>query len=168
MIDEEKQIDNTADQQGETSEGKRPMTSETTVETMNLNDDSEANTPVTAQANPTSDPATVDENTVAEAGVTGTEVQEALSEMAKQVELLKAQLEERNNQYVRIAADFDNFRKRSQKEKEDLEQQVKRNTILELLPIVDNFERARSQFNNLQTDDSNYLIDSLIKLIQFC
>jgi len=36
------------------------------------------------------------------------------------------------------------------KEKEDLEQQVKRNTITELLPVVDNFERARSQLK--QTD----------------
>jgi molecular chaperone GrpE len=45
---------------------------------------------------------------------------------------------------MRIGADFENYRKRNQKEKEDLEQQVKRNTITELLPIVDNFERARA------------------------
>ncbi len=52
---------------------------------------------------------------------------------------------------MRIAADFDNFRKRTAKEKEDLEQQVKRNTLNELLPVVDNFERARSQIKP-QTD----------------
>jgi molecular chaperone GrpE len=46
---------------------------------------------------------------------------------------------------MRIAADFDNFRKRTAKEKEELEQQIKRVTITELLPVVDNFERARSQ-----------------------
>ncbi|KJH70019.1 nucleotide exchange factor GrpE [Aliterella atlantica] len=62
-----------------------------------------------------------------------------------QIAALKAQVEERTNQYLRIVADFDNFRKRSQKEKEDLEQQIKGNTITELLPVVDNFERARSQ-----------------------
>jgi len=39
MIDEEKQIDNTADRQNDTSEVKRAMTSEATAETMNLNDE---------------------------------------------------------------------------------------------------------------------------------
>ncbi|MBE9177038.1 nucleotide exchange factor GrpE [Oculatella sp. LEGE 06141] len=77
--------------------------------------------------------------------------QAALSEMSQMVESLKAQLEDRTGQYVRIAADFDNFRKRTQKEKEDLEQQVKCSTIVELLPVVDNFERARSQIKP-QTD----------------
>ena len=68
----------------------------------------------------------------------------ALAGLTQQIESLKVQLEERNIQYMRIAADFENYRKRTQKEKEDLDVQVKRNTILELLPIVDNFERARS------------------------
>jgi len=68
-----------------------------------------------------------------------------------QIAALKAQVDERTNQYLRIVADFDNFRKRSQKEKEDLEQQIKGNTITELLPVVDNFERARSQLKP-QTD----------------
>jgi molecular chaperone GrpE len=49
------------------------------------------------------------------------------------------------SQYLRIAADFDNFRKRSSKEKEDIEAQVKCSTITELLSVVDNFERARTQ-----------------------
>ncbi len=62
-----------------------------------------------------------------------------------ELESLKAQLDERSSQYMRIAADFENYRKRTLKEKEDLELQVKRNTITELLPIVDNFERARAQ-----------------------
>ncbi len=61
-----------------------------------------------------------------------------------QFESLKAQLDERSSQYMRIAADFENYRKRTSKEKEDLELQVKRNTITELLPVVDNFERARA------------------------
>jgi len=60
--------------------------------------------------------------------------------MSGQVESVKAQLEERN----KIHADCSGFRKfpqAYQKEKEDSEQQVKRNTITELLPVVDNFER---------------------------
>jgi len=70
--------------------------------------------------------------------------------MSGQVESLKAQLEERSNQYMRIAADFENFAS-VPKRKEDLEQQVKRNTITELLPVVDNFERARSHLNHKPT-----------------
>lgn len=62
-----------------------------------------------------------------------------------EVKSLKAQLDERSSQYMRIAADFENYRKRTLKEKDDLELQVKRNTITELLPIIDNFERARAQ-----------------------
>jgi molecular chaperone GrpE len=49
------------------------------------------------------------------------------------------------SQYLRIAADFDNFRKRNSKEKEDIELRVKCATIIELLSVVDNFERARNQ-----------------------
>ncbi|MCY7368268.1 MAG: nucleotide exchange factor GrpE [Chamaesiphon sp.] len=49
------------------------------------------------------------------------------------------------SQYLRIAADFDNFRKRSGKEKEEIELRVKCATIMELLSVVDNFERARTQ-----------------------
>ncbi|MFO5472482.1 MAG: nucleotide exchange factor GrpE, partial [Dolichospermum sp.] len=68
----------------------------------------------------------------------------ALSALTGQVESLKVQLEERSTQYMRIAADFENYRKRTSKEKEEIDLQVKRNTITELLPVVDNFERARS------------------------
>lgn len=80
-----------------------------------------------------------------------TDPQETISALTQDIESLKAQLEDRTNQYVRIAADFENFRKRTQKEKEDLELQVKCATIKELLPVVDNFERARSQIKP-QTD----------------
>ena len=70
---------------------------------------------------------------------------ELLADLERQIAGLKAQLEDRTSQSMRIAADFENYRKRTSKEKEDLETQVKGNTIIELLPVVDNFERARSQ-----------------------
>ncbi|BAU12787.1 heat shock protein GrpE [Leptolyngbya sp. NIES-3755] len=63
----------------------------------------------------------------------------------REIEGLKKQTEELNNQYMRIAADFENFRRRTQREREELETQIKCNTVKELLPVVDNFERARSQ-----------------------
>ncbi|MGA1263402.1 MAG: nucleotide exchange factor GrpE [Prochlorothrix sp.] len=63
--------------------------------------------------------------------------------LLEKIKSLELQLEQRNEQYVRIAADFENFRKRTQKEKEDLQEQIKCNTLVEVLPVLDNFERAK-------------------------
>jgi molecular chaperone GrpE len=46
---------------------------------------------------------------------------------------------------MRIAADFDNFRKRQSRDQEDLRVQIACSTLGEILPVVDNFERARQQ-----------------------
>lgn len=98
----------------------------------------------------------------------------AVSELSQEIESLKTQVEERTGQYTRLAADFENYRKRMQKDKEDSEQQVKRVTIMELLPVVDNFERARSlikpQNESEMTIHKSYqsvykqLVDSLKRL----
>ncbi|MGP1384879.1 MAG: nucleotide exchange factor GrpE [Thainema sp.] len=69
----------------------------------------------------------------------------AIAGLSQEIESLKAQLEDRTQQYMRIAADFENFRRRTQGERQSLETQAKCSTIKELLPVVDNFERARSQ-----------------------
>ncbi|MEA5447103.1 nucleotide exchange factor GrpE [Leptolyngbya sp. CCNP1308] len=68
-----------------------------------------------------------------------------VADLERQVAGLKAQLEDRANQSMRIAADFENYRKRTSKEKDELATQIKGDTVIELLPVVDNFERARSQ-----------------------
>lgn len=69
---------------------------------------------------------------------------EALDALKTTAEIAQAQLEELKGQYTRLAADFENFRKRTQKEKQELEEQAKCSSIKELLPVVDNFERARA------------------------
>ena len=48
---------------------------------------------------------------------------------------------------MRIAADFDNFRKRQTRDQDDLKIQLTCSTLSEILPVVDNFERARQQLN---------------------
>lgn len=70
---------------------------------------------------------------------------EAIARLSTEVETLRLQLEDRTSQYMRIAADFDNFRKRTEREKGELELRVKRETIVELLPVIDSFDRARAQ-----------------------
>ena len=48
---------------------------------------------------------------------------------------------------MRIAADFDNFRKRQSRDKEDQRLHITCTTLTEILPVVDNFDRARQQLN---------------------
>jgi molecular chaperone GrpE len=143
MIDEEKQTENAANQE------PQQMTSEVTAKTMNSNpEETETNTPA-VDANSASS-----ENSVtAEVTPTAPETDNraALAEKERQIESLKASLEERSSQYMRMAADFENFRKRTLKDKEELEQKIKQNTLQEILPVVDNFERARAQLKP-QTD----------------
>jgi molecular chaperone GrpE len=52
------------------------------------------------------------------------------------------ELRELNEKYVRLAADFDNFRKRTLKEREEAHQFGHQNLVKDLLPTVDNLERA--------------------------
>ena len=60
---------------------------------------------------------------------------------------LETEHETLKSQYMRIAADFDNFRKRQSRDQDDLKLQLTCNTLSEILPVVDNFERARQQLN---------------------
>ena len=148
---EDKQQNNTSQHSGEPIEVKQAMKSDFPAQTNPNESGTEETYLVAAQTNESGETATGNQ----ENGVPGTEAATADStakaELTQQIESLKAQLEDRNNQYMRIGADFENYRKRTQKEKEDLEQQIKRNTITELLPVVDNFERARAHLKP-QTD----------------
>ncbi|HJV44603.1 MAG TPA: nucleotide exchange factor GrpE [Bacillota bacterium] len=55
---------------------------------------------------------------------------------------LRKELEESHNRYLRVQADFDNFRKRTRKEKEDSMKYASLPVVEALLPAVDNLERA--------------------------
>jgi molecular chaperone GrpE len=142
MMDENKQVNNISQELGESIEVKQAMNSDSPAE-INSHD---TGSDVTQQ---TPEPTNLGETGITEEnGVAATETTEvdtaALAQLTQQLESMKMQLEERNTQYMRIAADFENYRKRVSKEKEEMDTQVKRNTIMELLPVVDNFERARA------------------------
>ncbi|MDB9310795.1 nucleotide exchange factor GrpE [Aphanizomenon sp. CS-733/32] len=104
---------------------------------------SEANEQVVNQINEQGDNILTEENGNATTNPIEVDIA-VLADLSQQIETLKTQLEDRSIQYMRIAADFENYRKRTAKEKEEIDLQVKRNTITELLPVVDNFERARA------------------------
>jgi len=61
------------------------------------------------------------------------------------LEQLEKEHETLKNQYIRISADFDNFRKRQSRDQDDLKIQLVSKSLTAILPIVDNFERARQQ-----------------------
>jgi molecular chaperone GrpE len=69
-------------------------------------------------------------------------------ELAAQLEKIKKENDELSDRLLRTLAEFDNYKKRVSREKEELIKYGIENFALELLPIVDNFERAREQANN--------------------
>lgn len=75
------------------------------------------------------------------------EAQTPVSEAAPAAEAdetaaLQKALDEKNDQFLRLCAEYDNFRKRSQKEKQELYNAARADVIKELLPVLDNFDRA--------------------------
>ena len=66
-------------------------------------------------------------------------------EQMEQMEALAGQLSELNDRHLRLMAEYDNYRKRTQKEKESTYQDAKIDTIVKFLEIYDNLERAASQ-----------------------
>lgn len=63
-------------------------------------------------------------------------------EQVEQMEQAVRQLEATKDQFTRLAAEYDNYRKRTAKEKETLYQDAKADTIKEFLSVYDNLERA--------------------------
>ncbi|MBQ8531876.1 MAG: nucleotide exchange factor GrpE [Clostridia bacterium] len=59
-----------------------------------------------------------------------------------ELEKVKAELESKNDLLLRTAAEFDNFKKRTERERAGVAEYAKANVIKELLPILDNIDRA--------------------------
>ena len=58
-----------------------------------------------------------------------------------------------NNQYIRLAADFDNYRKRQEQEKEALLKYGAENTIKKMIEVLDNFERGLKAIETVEDCD---------------
>ena len=100
-------------------------------------------------ATPDVDAGTPIDPVVEETPTMDTEIDPAnrLQQLEQELSSLKQEHETVQAQYMRIAADFDNFRKRQARDQDDLRQQLVCSTLTEILPVVDNFERARQQLN---------------------
>lgn len=69
-------------------------------------------------------------------------MQEEIEALKGQVEKLTGDLQEKKDRLLRLQADFDNFRRRSAKEREEISAVVTQNFCKDMLPLLDNFELA--------------------------
>ena len=77
-----------------------------------------------------------------EAQETQQEAQDENTQETEEVNEWEKKYNDINDSYLRLMADFDNYRKRTIKEKADLIKNAGERIIVDFLPIVDNFERA--------------------------
>ena len=98
-------------------------------------------------------PAGRQENLPQETGAEGTEAteQENIKPITEAIEIIEKQLnakvEELNDKYIRLYSEFDNYRKRTQKEKIELHKTAGEDIFKILLPVLDDFERAMIAMN---------------------
>ena len=78
--------------------------------------------------------------------------EETTQQTAAPEENYKEKYEQEHDSFLRLAAEYDNFRKRSQKEKDSAYTNGKADTLAKLLPVYDNLERAMNQ----PTEDAAY------------
>ncbi len=77
-------------------------------------------------------------------------VEDELSTVQKELDDTKAALEKEKKEYLFLAADFDNYRKRMLKEKAELLKNGAEKTLLGLLPVVDDFERGLAATKDIE------------------
>ena len=84
-------------------------------------------------------------------------------EANKKVETLKIQLEETEDRLKRVAAEFDNYKKRSAQEKTELYNSIMADVVSNFLPVIDNLEKAVE----VETKDEEYKKGIELVLKQF-
>lgn len=75
---------------------------------------------------------------------------EANEQLEEEVNPLQEKYDTLNNQYIRLAADFDNYRKRQEQEKEALLKYGAENTIKKMIEVLDNFERGMKAIETVE------------------
>lgn len=94
---------------------------------------------------------TVTENAEQQAAAEAAEEQQEVADpMMQELEAAKATIEEQKDKYLRLSAEFDNYRKRTLKEKAELIKNGGEKAISAILPILDDLERA---LQNMQKAD---------------
>jgi molecular chaperone GrpE len=111
-----------------------------------------------------------DPNASPEPEAESTELENALaqevSRLVSQLDDFNARLQEKDQQvqdkeqqYTRLYADFENYRRRTQREKDELQTNIKADVLKDVLSVMDNFERAKSQIQ-IETEREEAINDS--------
>lgn len=91
-----------------------------------------------------------------------------IQELEAEIEKLKAEKAELNDRFLRLYSEFDNYKKRANKEKLDILSTASEKVIVNLLPVIDDFERAIAA--NEKVEDIKAIKDGFVliynKLIQ--
>ena len=95
---------------------------------------------------------------------------EELEEPVDELEELRIQVNEGKDKYLRLFAEFENFKKRNIKERLDLMKTAAQSTIVNILPVLDDFDRAKAMAeddNNSETISEGILMvyDKLYKVL---
>lgn len=99
--------------------------------------------------------ANAETQTASEAQTDQQQTQEPVQEAENK---LKEDFDNLNNQYLRLAADFDNYRKRQAQERESLISYGAQESLKKLIEVLDNFDRAKQAISN--TEDINQVKES--------
>jgi len=100
---------------------------------------------------------TSDKNRVSEKSNSGEEKKEAckdqLKEIQAELETAKQEAKETYDRFLRVSAEFENYKKRSAREMDDLRKYANQSLIVEMLAVVDNLERALISSNGNSSND---------------
>lgn len=74
--------------------------------------------------------------------------------LAEELDLMNQKNEELKDKFLRIVAEYDNFRKRTAKEKIDLRESAKSSVILDFIPVIDDMDRAMAHLDDIKDIDA--------------
>ncbi len=94
-----------------------------------------------------------------------------IQDLEKKIEQLKAEKAELNDRFLRLFSEFDNYKKRVSKEKLDLISTASEKVLVNLLPVIDDFERAIAANEKVDDVDSikegfNLIYNKLVQMMK--
>jgi len=113
--------------------------------------------PDTWQTNSAADQASTGSSSSASAGEAGQET--SADKDVAEVRQLEEKLAEMQDRYIRLSAEFDNYRKRTLREKMEMSKYAGENIFINILPLMDDFDRALSHIDT--TTDCNAMKDGI-------
>lgn len=91
-------------------------------------------------------------------------VKKSKNESNEKLEQLEKENDELRDSYARLAADFDNFRKRIEKQRQDTQELSEINLMTKLFPIYDNFRRASEHAPDISSENEKVTKEDLSKI----